>query len=174
MKTGVRFLIMAGIVFTAAFLASSCKDDDKDDQTNIIGSWNVAESRVDVTLTATATNTKAEVEAEVANYLQVPVNSRVVFTNTKVTFTYSLNGAAQKSETFDYTLNDATLSIVLPIGSPSTLTADAGMTDNILKITFDQSSYTALLKYFASKDPDFKTYVDQISTASVYYRLGRI
>lgn len=174
MKTVVKLLIAAGIIFTAVLLTSSCKDDKKDDQTTIIGSWNVAQSRVDVTLNANATNTEEEVEAEIANYLQVPVKSRVVFTNTKVTITYSLNGAAAKSETFDYTLNNETLSIVLPIDSPKNLTAGVGMTDNILKITFDKSSYTALLKYFADQDAEFKAYVDQISEASVYYRLERI
>lgn len=173
MKTVLKFLIAVGIVCGAIVLTSSCKDDDKDDQTTIIGTWSVAQSRVGVDLNANASNTEAEIEAEIANYLQVPVNSRVVFSNTKVTFSYSINGAQAVSGTFDYTLNNSTLSIVLPIDNPKNLTADAGITDNTLKITFDKPSYTALLKYFAEKDANFKTYVDQISDASVYYRLER-
>ncbi len=173
MKTVLKFLIAVSIVCGAIVFTSSCKDHDKDDRTTIIGTWNVAQSRVGVSLNANASNTEAEIEAAIANYLQVAVNSKVVFSSTKVTFSYSLNGAEMKSETFDYTLNNSTLSIVLPIDNPKNLTADAGLTDNTLKVTFDKPSYTALLKYYAEKDPDFKTYIDQISEASVYYRLER-
>lgn len=174
MKTVVRFLIAAGIAFTAVLFVSSCKDDDKDDQTTIIGSWNLDQSRVDVTLNANATNTEVEIEAAIANYITIAANSRVVFTNTKLTFPVSVNGATAKNVTYDYTLNDDVLSVVLPISGVSGILSDVDLTDNVLKITTQEASFLTLLRHYASEDATFKAYIDQISAASVFYRLGRI
>lgn len=174
MKTVVRLLIAAGIVFTAVFLTSACKDDDKDNQTTIIGSWQLDQSRVDVDLIANPTFTEEEIEAEIAEYIQIAVKSRVVFTNTKVTFPLSLAGGKAQNVTYDYTVNDDVISFTLPEGSPSNLLGDLGLTDNILKITLDEKSFTTLLQELAKDDANFKKYVDEVSSASVFYRLTRI
>lgn len=173
MKTIVRFLIAVGIVFTAVFLTSACKDDDKNDQTTIIGNWTLVQSEVDVTLIQGSPNSEAQVEAAIASYINIAVNSRVIFSNTKLTFTYSLNGGEAKTVTYDYTLNDGTLSVILPIDNPSNIIGDAEMTDNVLKINLQSASFLNLLKHFAAEDADFKTYVDQLASASIYYRLKR-
>lgn len=173
MKTLVRFLIVAGMVFTAVFLASSCDDDDKDDQTTIIGTWQLAESKVTVTPIATATDSKDKLEADLGNFLKIDINAKATFNNKQVSFPYSLKGVA-KTATFDYTLNGNTLSIVLGIDSPSTLLADVDLKDNTLKLSLKPESYLNLLKYFAQDDADLQATVNQISQASVYYRFNRV
>jgi len=174
MKTVVRLLIVAGIVFTAVFLASSCKDDDKDDQTDIIGTWQLAESVADVELTATATETEKNVEAAISNYVKVPITSKVIFNATQVSFSYSINEAEIKTVTYPYTLNDGTLSIVLPIDDPKAILGNVDLKDNTLKITLTKSSYLSLLQHFAAQDNEFKDIVDQIASADIYYRLNRV
>ncbi len=174
MKTVVRFLIAVGVVFTAVLLATSCDDDDKDNQTTIIGNWKIAQTEVTVTPLATATLSKEQLEAAVANYVLFPVNSRVVFTNDAVTFAPSINGADPESMTCQYVLNKDVLSIVLPLSQAPSVQGDVDLTDNILKITLSAESFTQLLKTFAKDDADFKNVVDQISSATVYYRLVRL
>lgn len=174
MKTVVRLLIAAGIVFTAVFLTSACKNDDKDDQTSIIGTWQMAETKVDVTLIDGQPGPEEQVEAAIANYILIAVNSRVVFTSTKITFTYSINNGQAKTVTYDYTLNNGTLSVILPIDNPQNIIGTTDLHDNTLKITLKPESFMDLLKHFAAEDPDFKTYVDQLSSANIYYRLSRI
>lgn len=174
MKTVERILIVAGIVFTAVFLTSACKDDDKDDQTSIIGTWKLAQTEVDVSLIEGHTNSEAQVEAAIASYLEIAVNSRVVFTNKQITFPYSINQEDAKTVTYDYTLNNGTLSVLLPISNPSNIIGEADLNDNTLKITLRPASFMKLLQYFASQDADLKVYVDQLSSANVFYRLNRI
>ena len=173
MKTVERLLIAAGIVFTAVLLTNACKDDDKDDQTTIIGTWQLVESKADVKRVANATDTEENLEAAIVNYIKVPINSRVSFSNTQLTLVYSINEGENKSATCDYTLNDGTLSIVLPIDSPHTLLGSVDLKDNTLKVTLNSSSYLSLLQYFAGKDAAFKAKVDQIAEASIYFRLKR-
>ena len=99
-------MIVAGIVFTAVFLTAACDDDDKNDQTTVIGTWNLVESKADVTPVATATQTEEQLESQIANYLLIAVNSRIVITNKSVTFPLSVNGGTTQSKTYQYVLND--------------------------------------------------------------------
>lgn len=175
MKTVVRLLIAAGIVFTAVFLTSACKDDDKDDQTTIIGTWLVKEFNADVTLNATATQSKDEVEAAIVNYLKVAVNSRVTFNNRNVSLAYSVGNNEPQNATLEYTLNDGHLSLVLPINSPKNLLGDVDLSDNTLKVNFTPSTFVQLLNYLKDQDPEstFAAAVNQISQANLFYRLTR-
>lgn len=174
MKTVVRFLIAAGVAITAVFFFSACKDDDKDDQTTIVGTWQLAQSEVDVKLINGAVNSEEQVEAAIASYIEIAVNSRVAFTTTKMSFTYALNGGDPTAATYDYTLNNGTISIILPISDPANIIGDVDLTDNTLKITLKSASLMNLLKHFAAQDADFKVYVDQLSSATIYYRLNRV
>lgn len=174
MKTVVRLLIVAGIVFTAVLLASSCKDDDDDDQTDIIGTWQLAQSEADVERVATATDSEATLEAAISNYVKVPINSKVIFTSTQVTFNYSINQAEQKQVTYPYTLNNDVLSIVMPLDSPKNLLGDVKLKSNSLEVTLRKDSFMQLLQYFAAQNPEFKAVVDQISKADMYYRFNRV
>lgn len=174
MKTVVRFLIVAGIVFTAVLLASSCDDDDKDDQTSIIGTWQVAETEASVERTATATQTETELEAALANYIKIPVNSRVSFSTTQLTVPVDINGGGAVQKTYDYTLNNGTLSIVLPISDPKALLGNADLKDNTLTVTLTSATYLKLLQYLGERDGNFKPVVDQISSATLYFRLNRV
>lgn len=176
MKTVVRILMAVGIVFTAVFLAASCDDDDKDNQTTIIGNWKVVESQVDVTpqTNPKPTLTKEQLETAIANYVLLAVNSRVNFTNDAVTFSPSINGASAQAITRQYVLNKDVLAITLNLTAAPAIQGDVDMTDNILKITLTAESYTRLLNALADQNPDFKTVVDQVSSATVYYRLVRL
>lgn len=174
MKTIRRILIVAGIVFTAVFLTAACSDDDKNDQTTIIGTWNLVESKADVTPVATATETEAQLEAQIANYLLIAVNSRIVITNKSITFPLSVNGGATQSQTLQYVLNDGIMSISSPMSGVPDLLGDTDLTDNVLKITFGGDSYMKLLQALAAQDATFKAVVDQIASASIYYRMKRI
>lgn len=122
MKTIRRIMIVAGIVFTAVFLTAACDDDDKNDQTTVIGTWNLVESKADVTPVATATQTEEQLESQIANYLLIAVNSRIVITNKSVTFPLSVNGGTTQSKTYQYVLNDGIMSIASPMaGVPDLL-----------------------------------------------------
>mgnify|MGYP007083618447 FL=1 len=174
MKTIRRIMIVAGIVFTAVFLTAACDDDDKNDQTTVIGTWNLVESKADVTPVATATQTEEQLESQIANYLLIAVNSRIVITNKSVTFPLSVNGGTTQSKTYQYVLNDGIMSIASPMAGGPDLLGDIDLTDNVLKITFAGDSYMKLLQALAAKDATFKTVVDQIASASIYYRMKRI
>lgn len=174
MKTVVRLLVAVGIVFTAVLAFTACDDDDKDDQTSIIGVWSLVESKAAVTPIATATLTQAQLEAAIANYLQIPVDSRVTFTSTSVTFPLSVNTATAQNKTLQYVLNDGTLTILNPASGVAQVQGGASLKDDELKIELSASSYLNLLQTVAQKDAQFKDVVDQLSSASIYYRLKRI
>lgn len=174
MKTVVRLLAAVGIIFTAVLAFTSCDDDDKNDQTSIIGTWNLVESKAGIIPIATATSTQEELEAAVANYLQIPVNSRVQFSNTTVTFPLSVDTAPAQNKSLQYVLNDGTLTIMNPVTGIAQIQGSADLKDDELKIELTSSSYLNLLQTVAKSDADFKAIVDQLSSASIYYRLKRI
>ena len=66
------------------------------------------------------------------------------------------------------------MSIASPMAGVPDLLGDIDLTDNVLKITFAGDSYMKLLQALAAKDATFKTVVDQIASASIYYRMKRI
>ena len=100
MKTIRRIMIVAGIVFTAVFLTAACDDDDKNDQTTVIGTWNLVESKADVTPVATATQTEEQLESQIANYIEVAVKSRNENTNRSDTYQLSEYGGTTQYKTY--------------------------------------------------------------------------
>lgn len=174
MKTVVRLLVAAGIVFTAVLAFMSCDDDDKDDQTSIIGTWQLMESKVDVTPTNPSKYTENQLEGKLSTYLLIPINSRVVFSNTNVTFPVSVNGATAQNKNLQYSLNDGVLTIMNPMTGVTELQGGVNLKDDKLEIELTRTTYKHLLDALASTDADFKDYVDNIAEASVYYRLQRI
>lgn len=176
MKTVVRFLLAAGMVFTAVFLAASCDDNDhKDDQKDIIGTWNLDRTKVTVDRTADATMTEEELEAALAQYIYFPVNSKVQFTNTNVSLKLELNGEALQPASLPYVLNKGVLTITLPISNPNSIQGSVDIDDDRnLDITLASESYTTLIKSLAESDSEFKKITDQIASASAKYYFSRV
>ncbi len=175
MKTVVRFLLVVGMVFAAILLTTSCDDDHKDDQKDIIGTWQLERYKVTVDAKPNATMSETELEAALANYIFFAVNSQVVFSNTNVTLTPIINGENQQVITTTYVINKGTLTINLPIDNPKTIQGSLDIKDDReFDFTLDSESYMNLLAAIGQTDAEFQKIVDQIASASVKYHFSRV
>ena len=174
MKT-FRNLLLTGItLFAIGFTATSCSDDDNNEPQNhsILGTWQLKNADVDVTLKPDATMTEAQMEAFLADYTFFAPNSEITFTADTVTLTAELDGVTQPPFKLPYTLNNGILTIISPIPS-MTIQGSVDIDTHVMEFDLTSASYMSILQFIGYAFPELQPTFNQIQSAEVDYDLTR-